>query len=462
MHHLLLRTFDVPLLLRISDMEGYTGSDLYDFISKRVSRFVPGGSVENLVKLARKLEKQKQGKRNNSIISNIYSGGGRNIIGEEEEEEKKEQTKSSKRQPTQITTIDMETVSGGDIPRCGFRIRLTTRDCKRCSRSLWFDCSIGCVIPDDDFPTIVQDGDSIALDWHMGVYTALRDQKDLHEKSSNVEVVQDRHEKLKKNKVAQSIIRTQVQLLDRIEKHRTCRTENSHGGSSITLEECMDSFAKEERIPEAYCSKCKDHVVSTKGLSIWRLPPVLIIHLKRFQFTEHMRRKLRNLVVFPTEGLDLSRIVASSSQQEQNQEDSKKHGTKMNGNMMSQEEEEDDKCSNLSGKKKHQQVNESTLYDLYGVVHHQGALSTGHYVASLRSENDDKWRLFNDAQVYEVDGKDIVDSSAYILFYIRKDAKTSELSDFWDVSSRDGEGLTEEEVDKLTKPTSSRDRCSIS
>ena len=39
------------------------------------------------------------------------------------------------------------------------------------------------------------------------------------------------------------------------------------------------------------------------------------------------------------------------------------------------------------------------LYDLYGVIHHQGALSGGHYVASLRSELDGQWRLFNDAQI---------------------------------------------------------------
>jgi hypothetical protein len=42
-------------------------------------------------------------------------------------------------------------------------------------------------------------------------------------------------------------------------------------------------------------------------------PPVVIIHLKRFQFTQHMRRKLRDLVVFPLEGFDLSRIMAPDS-----------------------------------------------------------------------------------------------------------------------------------------------------
>jgi hypothetical protein len=100
------------------------------------------------------------------------------------------------------------------------------------------------------------------------------------------------------------------------------------------------------------------------------------------------------------------------------------------------------------------------LYDLYGVVHHQGALSGGHYVASLKSETDGQWRLFNDAQVYEIHSRDVVDSSAYILFYIRRDVKNLNLADFWDTRHRDGEGLTEEEMNKLISGRS--DRCVIS
>ena len=99
------------------------------------------------------------------------------------------------------------------------------------------------------------------------------------------------------------------------------------------------------------------------------------------------------------------------------------------------------------------------LYDLYAVVHHQGALSGGHYVASLKSD-DGQWRLFNDAQVYEIHSRDVIDSSAYILFYVRRDVKDAKLQDFWDLRKREGEGLTEEEVEKLMKAKS--DRCVIS
>lgn len=183
-----------------------------------------------------------------------------------------------------------------------------------------------------------------------------------------------------------------------------------------------------------------------------------MIHLKRFQFTQHMKRKLRDLVVFPIEGLDLSRIVVPSS------------SPNASGDCHSKKKEAQEEDSDTIAMKdffsgtfhplsRNNCGRAESIYDLYGVVHHQGALSGGHYVASLKSEFDGKWRLFNDAQIYELNSRDVVDPSAYILFYVRRDVKGTTLEDFWDIQEREGEGLTEEEVAKLMK---SRDRCVIS
>jgi ubiquitin carboxyl-terminal hydrolase 4/11/15 len=234
-----------------------------------------------------------------------------------------------------------------------------------------------------------------------------------------------------------------------IKSHNSCGTGAKKGTQpgAVTLEECIDAFAKEEKIPEAYCSKCKDFRVQTKRMSIWRLPPVMIIHLKRFQFTTHMRRKLRDLVVFPVEGLDLSRIMALDSATPHPEAD------KQNG----EAKEAGIGCSSISEELKDDGRSEM-LYDLYGVIHHQGALSGGHYVASLKSEIDGQWRLFNDAQIYEIHARDVVDPSAYILFYIRRDVAEAQLSDYWDVR----EGGFSEEVDKLLKEGGRSDRCLIS
>ena len=33
-----------------------------------------------------------------------------------------------------------------------------------------------------------------------------------------------------------------------------------------------------------YCPNCKGHMQAEKKMSVWRLPPILIIHLKRFKY----------------------------------------------------------------------------------------------------------------------------------------------------------------------------------
>jgi hypothetical protein len=199
-----------------------------------------------------------------------------------------------------------------------------------------------------------------------------------------------------------------------------------------------------------------------------------------------MRRKLRDFVHFPVEGLDLSRIMAADTVGTQSKEDKeavakeekaragKEAKEKAEVSMGLDNQSEENGFSEKVGDEDATAVTEDDcsesplnqddgrsekLYDLYGVVHHQGALSGGHYVASLKSETDGQWRLFNDAQIYEIHSRDVVDSSAYILFYIRRDVKNMKLSDFWDTRQREG-GLTEEEMDKLIQGRS--ERCVIS
>ena len=51
-----------------------------------------------------------------------------------------------------------------------------------------------------------------------------------------------------------------------------------------------------------------------KSFTLWRLPPVLIIQLKRFQFDRTNRRKLNNHIEFPIENLDVFDYLATSRQ----------------------------------------------------------------------------------------------------------------------------------------------------
>ena len=433
--------FGSPLLLRIRDLEGYTGEDLYAHVSKRMRRFVPDAPAND-----RSSPSSSSGSaENDSPVSTAVSRQARRG-----------------RQHRQKTTADMDSVSAGDIPPYGFRLRLVSRDGSRCALCLWFSCCVGCLIPCDDYPVIAMCGDSVAVDWHMSVDLGgggFGWDVSKSENAGGLNVQTSPHAK----------------AMIRVKKHSSFNMSGSGKkfgySGSITLEECLDSFAKEEKIPEVYCSKCQDFRVQTKRMSLWRFPPLIMIHLKRFQFTQHMKRKLRDLVVFPIEGLDMSRIVApgsSASFTKANGEDNPKKDEAQDGDSTTVDTEvffDAVATEPFSGGSFHPLSRNNcgrteSIYDLYGVVHHQGALSGGHYVASLKSEFDGKWRLFNDAQIYELNSRDVVDPSAYILFYVRRDVKGATLEDFWDTQEREGGGLSEEEMAKLMK--SREGRCVIS
>jgi ubiquitin C-terminal hydrolase len=52
------------------------------------------------------------------------------------------------------------------------------------------------------------------------------------------------------------------------------------------LYDCLEEFKKSEVLDEDnkwFCSKCKEHVQASKSLEIYRVPPVLVISLKRFK-----------------------------------------------------------------------------------------------------------------------------------------------------------------------------------
>ncbi|XP_049423682.1 uncharacterized protein LOC125883445 [Epinephelus fuscoguttatus] len=72
------------------------------------------------------------------------------------------------------------------------------------------------------------------------------------------------------------------------------------------------------------------------------------------------------------------------------------------------------------------QIPGNQTYELYAVVDHSGDLRSGHYTATIKSQDDDKWYNFNDSRVtlrdyqpFQMD-KFEKSSSAYLLFYRKK------------------------------------------
>ncbi|KAM4627448.1 ubiquitin carboxyl-terminal hydrolase 32 isoform 2-T2 [Polymixia lowei] len=98
-----------------------------------------------------------------------------------------------------------------------------------------------------------------------------------------------------------------------VEEH--CSVEQSRRAQAepISLDSCLKAFTSEEELGEDelyYCSKCKTHRLATKKLDLWRLPPVLIVHLKRFQFVNGRWIKSQKIVKFPRMSFDPSAFLA--------------------------------------------------------------------------------------------------------------------------------------------------------
>ncbi|XP_017297008.1 ubiquitin carboxyl-terminal hydrolase 8 [Kryptolebias marmoratus] len=147
--------------------------------------------------------------------------------------------------------------------------------------------------------------------------------------------------------------------------------------SKCSLQDCLRLFSKEEKLTDnnkVFCRHCKAHRDSTKKLEIWKVPPILLVHLKRFSYEGRWKQKLQTSVDFPLDSLDLSQYVIGPKQ-------------------------------NLK------------RYNLYGLSNHYGGLDGGHYTAYCKNAQKQRWYKFDDHEVTEISSSSVKSSAAYILFY---------------------------------------------
>ena len=85
---------------------------------------------------------------------------------------------------------------------------------------------------------------------------------------------------------------------------------NNSSEAPITLQKCLEKFTAEETLDgdNMYlCEKCKKKRKCVKRLTLYRLPKVLVIHIKRFS---NSRKKVSTDVHFPRVGLDLREYMS--------------------------------------------------------------------------------------------------------------------------------------------------------
>jgi len=76
--------------------------------------------------------------------------------------------------------------------------------------------------------------------------------------------------------------------------------------SPVSLENCLSAFTESTSVSEYYCEKCRKTGISQVQMTLWRLPPLLVIHLKRFGRSG--RNKVETVVKYPVQQLDLKRF----------------------------------------------------------------------------------------------------------------------------------------------------------
>lgn len=157
------------------------------------------------------------------------------------------------------------------------------------------------------------------------------------------------------------------------------KASTSKKDRGISLQDCLDEFTREEKLGEDdlwYCPRCKKHQQATKRFDLWKVPDMLVVHLKRFSNSRTLRDKIDTFVDFPTEGLDLSDMVGERQ-------------------VAKRLAEQGADLQSLGLK----DLDEPLIYDLYAVDEHLGGLGGGHYRAYAQNHVTQTWHHFDDSYV---------------------------------------------------------------
>ena len=138
------------------------------------------------------------------------------------------------------------------------------------------------------------------------------------------------------------------------------RTTADNDAKEIKLQRCFAEYLSSEDINEEWCcDRCKARK-AVKKVDIWKLPDLLCLHIKRFQYTQFRHEKLDAFVRCGLNGLDMS--FATEAMQNSNDERRVVAGGGDEANL-------------------------DNMFDLYAVINHLGSMSGGHYTANCKFDS---------------------------------------------------------------------------
>ncbi|XP_060885057.1 ubiquitin carboxyl-terminal hydrolase 31-like [Labrus mixtus] len=171
---------------------------------------------------------------------------------------------------------------------------------------------------------------------------------------------------------------------------------------TCSLAQCFQLYTKEEQLApdDAWrCPHCKQLQQGSIKLSLWTLPDILILHLKRFRQDGDRRMKMQNMVKFPLTGMDMAPHMVKRSQSSWSLPSHWSPWRRPYG--MGRDPED-------------------YLYDLYAVCNHHGTMQGGHYTAHCKNSIDGQWYCFDDSDVQPIPEVEVCKQTGYILFYQRR------------------------------------------
>ena len=149
-----------------------------------------------------------------------------------------------------------------------------------------------------------------------------------------------------------------------------------------TIKRSLELFTAVEQLESNngwYCTHCQKFRRAMKKLDLWKIPPVLIIHLKRFKYDPRRRqnRKIERTVQYDM-NMDLMPYVAS-------------------------------------------QQDGISKYNLFAMASHHGTIQKGHYTATVRNSLNHQWYTISDNEVRNANRHGVErNRDAYLLFYARE------------------------------------------
>lgn len=223
-----------------------------------------------------------------------------------------------------------------------------------------------------------------------------------------------------------------------------------------SLLDCLERFTRQEHLgstAKIKCSKCQSYQESTKQLSMKKLPIVASFHLKRFEHSNRLHKKISTFISFPLY-LDMSPFKASrratTSNNNNNNSNSGNNNININNNINNNTNDSNSNSSlnsnsnnsnsnsnynndmnntsrinsnnnNSTGIHQHYlnssaNDDENSKYCLFAVVNHSGTIKTGHYTAYIRQCRD-QWFKCDDHLITRASVQEVLQSEGYLLFY---------------------------------------------